>query len=691
MINLESLGRYLLWLSRIICGLILAVVLAAPATALARQPVGAPQLMLGPDDGLFPAAMMQAHLDVDVVGDHAEAVFEQAFSNPTDQWMEAVYLLPVPDRAGVRGLTIEFDGRRIVGRIVERQDARREYQQAVATGRGAGLLESLQPDLFHVRAANIPPGGEVVVRVHLSMPVEQSGDWMSLRFPMTITPKYRGADAVAATSESAIPVHAQPWADWHSVAHAESPMVVPPWRPNSVPVTHPLTWRVNLRSHGKVVRALTPYHAASIGWQRETLVLKPRHRQTEMDRDLVVRWRLASESRPVPSVLASEFEGQYFADLALLPPQPEAFEKPQPRDLVLVLDASGSMAGESLRQAIAAVGAAIEQLRPEDRFDIVAFESDTTTLFGELAAVTPASRQQAMDFLGGLRAEGGTEMLPALTRATSYPADGTARVAQIIFVTDGAVYEESALLQLLQQQLGDTRLFTVAIGSAPNTRFMRMAADIGRGLHRHIARLEDVAPVLDDLLWRMSHPLLTDVVVHWPQPVELASAQLPDLYPGEPLKQRARMLSPPSGGDVEITGLLNGWPWRATVALPFASNVAGSGAAQAAGWARARVDDWLDLAAIGAAPADIVREEVISLGLAYDLATPFTSFVAVEEVISRPPSVLAGTYQIPSAVPAGQLRYAQTGTGVTLWLYFGLAALLLGALTWVAAREGASS
>lgn len=659
--------------SRVIWLLLVSLCLAVPVRAEVLGDVGSPQLLIQSAESHTPALLTATKLEMDIAGDGAEATLKQIFVNPSDEWVDALYVLPVPDKAAVHGLTIELDGRRIIGKIRERREAQQVYQQAAAQGQRASLLEQLSPDLFNMRIANIAPQGSVVVEVSLSLAVQRDNDWYTVQFPTTLTPRYDllpdgfNAAATALMTSTASHLGLQP-----------------------APVfEHRLDYRLTLRAHGSLGQVVTPLHQSQKRWQGNVLEISSGRAGAPMDRDLVLRWQLREPEVPAPNVLLESHEGDYYAELALLPPTPALTPAPQARDLVLVIDVSGSMDGMPIRQAVAAAQTALADLRPQDRFDIVTFESRTRALFGELVSATPDTIHEAQRFLQRLDAEGGTEMYPALAQAFAYAASEADPLRQVMFLTDGAVAGEAALFRLIHEQLGQSRLFTVAIGSAPNIRFMRRAAAMGRGVYRQIASLDEVERELTALLKLMSHPVVTQVQIDWPVGAEPAVPIAADLYLGQPLIQRVKLDEAPAGGRVEVSGLLDGRPWRSSVQLPALAQDVASGTTISRRWASQRIDWLLDGAWVAGIPQSHVRPLVLALGLKHQLATPFTSFVAVEQRVSRPQSESARSRQVPAMPPAGAAHFASTALGIDLWIYAGVACLLLGVVMLRLCREEA--
>ena len=224
-----------------------------------------------------------------------------------------------------------------------------------------------------------------------------------------------------------------------------------------------------------------------------------------------------------------------------------------PRETVFVIDTSGSMDGTSIEQARAALAQGLAFLGPEDRFNVLEFNSDTRALFEESMPALPWYQEQAVDFIADLEADGGTNMGPALDLAMALPTqDGLLR--QIVFVTDGSVGNERELLLQVGERLGTSRLFTVSIGSAPNAWFMRKAAAIGRGSHTRIGQLDEVAERMASLWDRIALPAVQNVCVDWGMEAEFYPEVVPDLYAGEPLWLYARLPLEPGEVVVAVHG-----------------------------------------------------------------------------------------------------------------------------------------
>jgi Ca-activated chloride channel family protein len=317
------------------------------------------------------------------------------------------------------------------------------------------------------------------------------------------------------------------------------------------------------------------------------------------------------------------------------------------REVVFVLDTSGSMSGASIRQAKDALAMALARLAPGDRFNVVEFNSNAQRLFGEAQAVNPRNVGHAIDWVHGLDARGGTEMAAALRLALD-GTEGVGRVRQVVFLTDGAVGNEEALFRLIRERLGDTRLFTVGIGSAPNSHFMSKAAELGRGSFTYIGRIEEVQQKMSALFAKIESPVMKALEVHWPEGVRAQAwpSRIPDLYSGEPVVVATSLDR--LEGEVRVTGLRDNRAWEARV--PLALN--GGGVGMGSLWARGKVEALIDSIREGA-PEEAVRIQVIELATAHRLVTKYTSFVAVDRTPARPPDAQLKIAAVPTNLPEG--------------------------------------
>ncbi|WP_228160639.1 marine proteobacterial sortase target protein [Marinobacter bohaiensis] len=646
------------------------------AAARASEAPGTGELRLMTPSGQIETALnLNTDYRVRVSGLLADTRLKQSFRNTSDDWREGTYVFPLPEQATVYAMQLHIGERVIVGEIQTREAARKTYEKARREGKQAAQVEQQRPNLFTTRVANIPPGETVTVELRYQQAVAYRDGEFELRLPTTLTPRYMPGEPTEADAEDldwrrgwAVPTRQVP------DAGAISPYTV---NPGDVPAgSHHARVTLTLNAGLPIDQVLSPTHALDTVRRGEQVEVSPQGGRVLMDRDLVVRWQPTRGEAPTAAVFREQYEGEDYV-LALMVPGLGGGPSLS-RELVFVVDTSGSMAGESIRQARSALLAGLDTLKSGDRFNIIQFNSQTSALFGDARPVTPSNLRAARQYTANLAANGGTEMAPALDRALRIGGadvpDERPKVRQVLFMTDGAVGNESALFGQIRDQLGASRLFTVGIGTAPNMHFMREAARFGRGTYTSIGNAGEVASQLDRLLQRMAAPVLGHIKADWPGQAQALPERPGDLFQGEPLVLVARDAE--AEGELTLSGELpDGTPWERS--LPLASAAPGQGLHRY--WARQKIDQLMD-ARIHGAREDEVREQVTPLALQHGLVTRYTSFVAVDQTPARTQADRLAAEDVPTLLPAGStpgmLRYPQTATASNLLILIGLAGLL---------------
>ena len=636
---------------------------ADPAGSAAGATTG---LFFRAQDGgttLLEAPLLNSDVVIQVHGQVARAQVRQRFHNPTGLWLEGVYVFPLPDSAAVDRLTMTVGQRRIDGEIMERQAARRAYEAAAEAGQRASLLEGERPNVFVTSVANIGPGEAITIEIEYQEHLAYRDGRFALRFPMVVAPRYTpdGLAVVKGPGRAVEePPKAQPIAN-RGAGEAVDPVntegrdLFGPVRNPADGVSNPLSLLVRLDAGLPLAQIESLHHAVDIDapseWQRLiTLADGP----VPANRDFVLEWRPEIGSAPAAALFAEEIAGETYLLVSLLPPGETQTADVTPRDLVLVIDTSGSMHGDSLEQAKAAVMTTLARLGETDRFNVIRFDDATRALFPSVVPATRASIDKALVYVAGLGADGGTEMRPALELALQEPAEA-GRLRQVVFLTDGAVGNEAELFTVIARQLGATRLFTVGLGSAPNSYFMCKAAEMGRGSFTHIGKLAEVAATMTDLFAKLEQPALTDIDATWDiSPdvrVEAYPAPLPDLYAGDPVVFAARLPGVPLAdltGEIRLAGHVGETGWAQTLSLTGIDSAPGV----AALWARAKIDRIEDGLYEGR-DAEAVRQDTVAVALRHQLVTRHTSLVAIDNTVARPDDAGLVSTEVPRDLPEG--------------------------------------
>ena len=655
-----------------LASLLLLALLATAAAA--REPLpdeirhGA--LLLATADAGPPveAPLVDTAVSMTVTGLIARVRVAQTFTHTGSTWVNGVYVFPLPERAAVDHLRMTVGERRIEGRIEARATARRTYEQARDSGRKASLVEQQRPNLFTTRVANIGPGEQVVVTIEYQQTVQVDGDGFTLRFPLASGIRY-----IPGTR----PVGGFDGGGWarNTDEVPDASTITPPVTPLGVGHDNPVTIEVVLDAGLELAAIESPYHAIvhserAPGVYAVSLVAGA----VPAERDFELRWRPRPAAMPRAALFTEQGPDAGYGLLMLYPPAaPRAREQALAREVIYVIDTSGSMLGTSIEQARAALAYAIDRLRPGDTFNLVEFNSRVRRFRPHAVPAEAANLAHARRWVAGLQADGGTEMAAAIEAVLDGREHGE-RVRQVIFLTDGSVGNEAALLAAIERRRGATRLFTVGIGSAPNSYFMREAASVGRGSFTYIGAAGEVAARMRALTDKLEFPVLADLRLDdLPAGVEVWPRALPDLYAGEPLMLALRYTTRPQA--LELAGRLAGRPWSTRVPLRGGATARGLGVA----WAREKIAG-LEQARVRGRDAAAIEAEVSALALTHHLVTAYTSLVAVDVTPTRPRGIAARDAAVPGKVPAGWTMHIpgglpQTATPLAVRLLGALAAL----------------
>jgi Ca-activated chloride channel homolog len=587
--------------------------------------------------GTVAAPVQGTAVEVRVTGIIARARITQIFTNPTREWLEGIYIFPLPEGAAVDTLRMTVGDRVIEGVVQEKAAARQTYEAAKQQGTKAALIEEQRAGVFTTSLANIGPGETVEVAIELQQIVSYRQGRFNLTFPMLLAPQYVPPDQ----------------------SQSVSGMCQPPVRAAGTPPVNPFAIHVDLAPGFPLGPIESPTHKIAVARGkgkdgRERYAVDLAGGTAFADGDFVLEWKPAVGREPRAVYFSEEIDGEQYSLLMVMPPDdPDAFAARLPRETVFIIDTSGSMEGTSLDQARRALGLGLQRLQPGDWFNVIQFNSTASALFPANVPADAGHLAQAQSYVAGLQSTGGTEMLPALQIALGQGAPRPGLVPQVIFVTDGQVGNDAELLDFIGKTLGERRLFTVAIGSAPNAAFLRRAAEMGRGSFTAITSIEQVESGMGALLAQLESPMLRQIDIRWADPsTEAWPARVPDLYLGEPLVVTSRQ---DASGPVAVSGLRNGRDWADE--LPAAATIKGAGIDKL--WARKKIDSLLDSLAAGisdtadAAKADDVRRQVTELGLHHHLITPYTSLVSVDVEPTAPAGVHPATRVLPVNPPRG--------------------------------------
>jgi len=602
-------------------------------------------LLLQSEDGsLVEAPRLQTDVVMAVSGTIARVTVTQRFENPSDRWLEGIYVFPLPEQSAVDALRMEIGDRVIEGEIKGRDEAKEAYEAAKDAGQKASLVEQERPNIFSNSVANIGPHEAIVVRIEYQETVKQDGGVYALRFPLVVAPRYNPkAGDITTVDFGGKPSGVDPVPDRDRI----TPPVLDPAKS---PKINPVSIQVTLNAGFVLGDIKSSFHQMALDRPGdETASLTLAGGTVPADKDFELTWSPKVASVPQTALFHETVNGQDYLLAMVTPPTLESAAKLLPRELIFVIDNSGSMAGTSMVQAKQSLLYALDRLRAGDKFNVVRFDDTMETLFDQAVDATSENLAIAKNFVSRLDAQGGTEMLPALTAALKdAAASDTSRVRQVVFLTDGSVGNEDQLFAEISSHLGRSRLFTVGIGSAPNSYFMRRAAELGRGTFTHIGAEEQVLARMSALFAKLEKPVMLGLKAAWPQgtSAEVWPDPLPDLYAGEPVVLSAKIGA--MGGELHLSGMFDGKPW--TAALRLSDAVDGVGVAKL--WARSKIDS-LEAKAYGDMSFGVIEKQIETVALEHHLVSSQTSLVAIDQTKSRPDGQGVASVDMPVNLPEG--------------------------------------
>lgn len=604
--------------------------------------------------GLLPLAAMD--VDARVSGIVASTQVAQTFVNSTGAPIEATYIFPLPDRAAVTRFRFEVGGRVIEGTIDERGKARADYDRAIATGHRAAIAEEERPGVFTMRVGNLMPGEHATVRLSLVGPLPVDDGELSFQFPLVVAQRYVPGHGLSREQAGLGTAH-----DTNLVPDASriSPPVMLPGLANPVR----LSMRVAIED-ANVTQVASSLHAVTTSMRDGYVVeLQPGER---LDRDFILRWRIdPARTMRTQLVCTDDEDGRGGTFMLTLSPPSTRTIAAKPRDLVFVLDRSGSMEGWKMLAARRATARMIDSLSSNDRFAVIAFDDRVEFLpDNKLTHATDRVRYAATEQLAKVDHRGGTEMAEPLRRAANMLYGYDDRERAIVLVTDGQIANEDQILADLTPQLRNIRVFALGIDTAVNAAFLRRLAAKGGGLAELVESEDRLDVVMAQMHRRIGSPIATELNVRG-EFHDVAPRRLPDVFAGSPVAiyGRYRGAAPTA---IELDG--NGFSARVERQSTSFANLS-------ACWARAHIRDLEDRYAVVPDPwsKEELEKQIVATSKHFRVLSRFTAFLAVDkdqivnpggrlrEVVQPVERRAALSQSIAGAAPAAPMSAAPQG------------------------------
>ncbi|HVS72493.1 MAG TPA: VIT domain-containing protein [Phycisphaerae bacterium] len=645
----------------------------------AAAAIGTGVLAAREQDGELVAVPLK-HTDVaaSITGYIASVGVTQQFTNPFSEKIEAVYVFPLPENAGVNEFVMTIGDRHIRGIVRERKEAEQIYQQARAQGYRASLMTQERPNIFTQNVANIEPGKEIDISVRYFHTLTYKNGWYEWVFPMVVGPRYNPAGSAGMTNgemtndklgmaggspmtNGATPGSGEPGTGIGAVARGDRGLsgqkVEVQYLAPGERSGHDIALKVDVDAGLKIEEMESvnqKIQRRSEGEGREEVMLDPA--DSIANKDFVLRWRVAGE-RVKTAMFVQKDEnggGGYFTAM-LVPPATLKNLPRRPVEMVFVVDTSGSMSGRPEAQAKAAVDVALQKMAPRDTFQVVKFASGAEQIWPKPVDVSAETVAQARQYVAQLSGNGGTEMLRGINAALAFPHDEN-RTRIVAFLTDGFIGNELQILKALHEQLERSRVFSFGVGPSTNRYLLDAMARVGHGTAAYLSLNEDPQPVMDAYFEEISHPALSQVQVDFggTTVTDVYPKELPDLFVGRPVIITGRY-SGAAPRSVTVRGVVGNEPVSYEVSAADAGGAAAEHPAIATVWARAKITDLHDQAIY---TGQSTTDQVKNVALDYGLISEATAFVAVDST-----QVTAGdhgtTVAVPVPVPEG-VRYETT-------------------------------
>jgi Ca-activated chloride channel family protein len=563
-------------------------------------------------------ALRGVRLQAELAGMSLKATLEQTFVNLESKAIEAVYTFPLPETAAVCGFEVITGDHVLTAKVDEADAALKQYDGAIAEGDAAFMLEQVRDDVFSARVGNLKPRQAVKIKISYVAPLERVDRSLRVRFPTTIAPRYASAAGSNDILQSVID------------ADALNP-------PQVLAVPYGLELRVDVRL-GSGVRSISSLtHAIKVGrsaaepndWSVEFA-----GQLAELDRDVVLQIDLDHETAPQVQVASGPDGAQYLAvtflpefdldDSAALPAS----------ETVFMLDCSGSMAGESISQATAALGLCLRSLSHGDAFNICRFGSRYELLAPEPLPYSDSTLSRALAFVRRGADLGGTEIhAPLQAILSTRPTVGEIR--NVILLTDGQVSNEPQLIELARQWRTTNRLFTFGIGSAASGFLVRQLARVTSGAAEFISGVERIEDKVLRTFSRICSPPVTQIQVDWGAIGVQAVAEIPPVFDGDILSVFARTTDKlPHSVSLRCCLPAGTKTWSVPVPAVANNQAADDHAAIPLQWARSMIQSLEDQAGhVTSRPAkyesSCVRQ-LIELSKQHGVLCSRTAFVAIE-------------------------------------------------------------
>ncbi|MFB8797229.1 MAG: VIT domain-containing protein [Microcoleus sp.] len=624
----------------------------------------------GPEQ-VFP--LKQTQVKAKIAGNISRVEVVQKFENPFSEPLEAVYVFPLPDEAAVDDMEIKIGSRTIKADIKRRDEALEIYEKARQQGRTAGLLEQERDNIFTQSLANIKPGEKIEVTIRYTESLKFVGGDYEFVFPMVVGPRYIGRNSIPPNPPLPRGGDLNPTPPLarggQGGVNSDADRINPPVMPPGTRSGHDIAVSVEIDSGIPIRDVRSTSHQIVTDRSGKIVSVKLANSDTIPNKDLILRYRVAGENTQATVLTQADNRGGHFAAY-LIPALNYKSNEIVPKDVVFLMDTSGSQQGEPLAKSQELMRRFIQGLNPNDTFTIIDFANTAKALSTAPLANTASNRQRAINYIDNLQANGGTELLNGIRTVMDFPAPKTGRLRSIVLITDGYIGGENEVLAFVQRSLKPgNRLYCFGVGGSVNRFLIDRLAQVGRGTSQVIRQDEPSAEAAEKFFRQINNPVLTELQISWEgmgEKPDIYPIAPPDLFASQPLVLFGRK-GDRTSGQLRIRGTqAGGKTYEQILPVNFAPSVSvrlrESNPATVANtdfgneaiaqlWARSRIKDLMNQMFGGETKS--VVESVTNTALTYRLLSEYTAFVAVSEEVRVEPDGSRRRVQVPVELPQG--------------------------------------
>ncbi len=637
------------------CLLLIAIATASISASAQDQEdkTLSPYFFVNGDPSVDHLPLKDTRVEISVSGVIADIKVVQTYRNEGTRPINATYLFPASTRAAVYSMRMRIGDQVIVAKIKEREAAKEEFDTAKKEGKSASLLEENRPNVFSMKLANIMPEDQIEIELRYSELLVPTDGVYEVVYPTVVGPRYPSPEDSSAKEDRGV----------------NSPYFRQGKDPSS-------TLHISARiSAGVPIQDLNcTSHQISPQWENPAIarLALDDANPFQGNRDFILRYRLTGDQIASGLLLFQGEDENFFLYMAQ-PPQRVTHEDIPAREYVFVVDVSGSMEGFPLNTSKKLLEDLIGQLRPKDFFNVVLFAGDSTTLSQTPLQADQENTARAIHLLDQQRGSGGTELLPAIKEAMGLSrAVGVSR--SIVLVTDGYISGEEGVFDYIRENLGQSNVFAFGIGTSVNRYLIEGVAKAGMGEPFVVEDESKAAAMAAKFREYIQSPLLTGIQIRSVgfDTSDVFPAHIPDLLAQRPVILFGKWRGPVTG-TFELSGKTGRGDYVTSLDVAGVQPDKGNSALRYL-WARSRIAELSDYGSANISDEKV--KEITSLGLRYNLLTPYTSFIAVREVVRNPNGPAEDVNQ-PLPLPIGVSDLAVGSEPELVWL---LAASVLIAL-----------